>query len=120
MIGIIGIVVIIDEIPARHQPVGELRMGTVDAGIEHSHNHARAAPGSRVVLLGAGFIGCNLTRFLLAKGHQVVVLDNFSTGKRENLAGLEQLVIFGLAVLGRLGLLLFGQFLLTLFHLVIL
>ena len=35
---------------------------------------------------GAGFIGCNLARFLLAKGHRVVVLDNFSTGKRENLS----------------------------------
>ena len=34
---------------------------------------------------GAGFIGCNLVRFLLAKGHQVVVLDNFATGKRQNL-----------------------------------
>jgi len=35
---------------------------------------------------GAGFIGCNLARFILQKGHEVVVLDNFSTGKRENLA----------------------------------
>ncbi|MFW6133501.1 MAG: SDR family oxidoreductase [Planctomycetota bacterium] len=35
---------------------------------------------------GAGFIGCNLTRFLLREGHDVVVLDNFATGKRENLA----------------------------------
>lgn len=34
---------------------------------------------------GAGFIGSHLTRFLLDKGHHVVVLDNFSTGKRENL-----------------------------------
>jgi nucleoside-diphosphate-sugar epimerase len=33
---------------------------------------------------GAGFIGCNLVRFLLERGHQVVVLDNFATGKREN------------------------------------
>ena len=37
---------------------------------------------------GAGFIGSNLTRFLLDKGHKVAVLDNFATGKRENLAGL--------------------------------
>ena len=34
---------------------------------------------------GAGFIGHNLVRFLLDEGHHVRVLDNFSTGKRENL-----------------------------------
>ena len=34
---------------------------------------------------GAGFIGSNLARFVLSQGHQVVVLDNFATGKRENL-----------------------------------
>jgi UDP-glucose 4-epimerase len=34
---------------------------------------------------GAGFIGCNLVRYVLEKGHDVVVLDNFATGKRENL-----------------------------------
>ncbi len=38
---------------------------------------------------GAGFIGSNLTDALLADGHNVSVLDNFSTGKRENLAHLE-------------------------------
>ncbi len=37
---------------------------------------------------GAGFIGCNLTRFILDKGHDVVVLDNFATGKRENLTAI--------------------------------
>jgi nucleoside-diphosphate-sugar epimerase len=37
---------------------------------------------------GAGFIGCNLVRYVLRKGHQVVVLDNFATGKRQNLADL--------------------------------
>jgi nucleoside-diphosphate-sugar epimerase len=35
---------------------------------------------------GAGFIGCNLVRYILDKGCDVVVLDNFATGKRENLA----------------------------------
>jgi UDP-N-acetylglucosamine 4-epimerase len=34
---------------------------------------------------GAGFIGSNLTEALLQKGHFVRVLDDFSTGKRENL-----------------------------------
>jgi nucleoside-diphosphate-sugar epimerase len=37
---------------------------------------------------GAGFIGSNLASSLLALGHRVRVLDNFLTGKRENLAGL--------------------------------
>ncbi|MBR0384316.1 MAG: GDP-mannose 4,6-dehydratase [Eubacteriaceae bacterium] len=35
---------------------------------------------------GAGFIGSNLTRYVLDKGCEAVVLDNFSTGKRENLS----------------------------------
>ncbi len=34
---------------------------------------------------GAGFIGSHLVEALLAAGHEVVVLDNLSTGKRENL-----------------------------------
>jgi nucleoside-diphosphate-sugar epimerase len=34
---------------------------------------------------GAGFIGSNLTEALLKKGHRVRILDNFSTGKRQNL-----------------------------------
>ncbi len=36
---------------------------------------------------GAGFIGSNITAALLQKKHKVRILDNFSTGKKENLAG---------------------------------
>jgi nucleoside-diphosphate-sugar epimerase len=39
---------------------------------------------------GAGFIGSNLVRALLARDDDVRVLDNFSTGNRGNLAGLAQ------------------------------
>ena len=37
---------------------------------------------------GAGFIGSNLTEALLERGHSVKVLDNFATGKIENLLPL--------------------------------
>ena len=38
-----------------------------------------------IVTGGAGFIGSNLVDLLIKKGHRVIVLDNFSTGRRENL-----------------------------------
>jgi UDP-glucose 4-epimerase len=37
---------------------------------------------------GAGFIGSHLTERLLAEGHSVTILDDFSTGRRENLHGV--------------------------------
>lgn len=37
---------------------------------------------------GAGFIGSNLARLLLDHGHAVTILDNFSSGYRDNLAAL--------------------------------
>ena len=42
-----------------------------------------------VVTGGAGFIGSHIVEALSRRGEQVVVLDNFSTGKRENLTGFE-------------------------------
>jgi UDP-glucose 4-epimerase len=44
---------------------------------------------------GAGFIGSNLVRGLLDRGDDVRVLDNFSTGNRANLEGLEIEVVEG-------------------------
>jgi UDP-glucose 4-epimerase len=41
---------------------------------------------------GAGFIGSHLARALEGRGDRVRVLDNFATGRRGNLAGLEQQV----------------------------
>ena len=39
---------------------------------------------------GAGFIGSHLTERLLDAGHEVVVLDDFSTGRKRNLAGVAE------------------------------
>jgi len=44
---------------------------------------------------GAGFIGSNLARALLDRGDEVRVLDNFSTGSRGNLDGLDVDIVEG-------------------------
>ncbi|MGM9991806.1 MAG: NAD-dependent epimerase/dehydratase family protein [Candidatus Bruticola sp.] len=42
---------------------------------------------------GAGFIGANLCRALLERGDEITVIDNFCTGRAENLEGLNLEVI---------------------------
>jgi len=44
---------------------------------------------------GAGFIGSNVVSALLERGDDVRVLDNFSTGRRDNLEGLDVEVVEG-------------------------
>ena len=44
---------------------------------------------------GAGFIGSNLAEALVERGDKVRVLDNFSTGNRANLEGLDVEVVEG-------------------------
>ena len=42
---------------------------------------------------GSGFIGSHLADRLLADGHEVLVIDNYSTGRRDNLAEHDALTI---------------------------
>lgn len=53
---------------------------------EALEDELRAAPRTWLVTGAAGFIGSNLVERLLALGQAVVGLDNFATGRRENLA----------------------------------
>ena len=46
------------------------------------------APCTCLITGGAGFIGSHLAEALLAQGHRVLVIDNLSTGRWENIAHL--------------------------------
>ncbi len=43
---------------------------------------------------GAGFIGSHLCKRLVKEGHQVVCIDNLSNGRKENLEGMDNNLLF--------------------------
>jgi len=60
---------------------------------------------------GAGFIGSHLAEKLLASGHKVLVIDNYETGRRDNLSPQRDLrVVEGTIVDGPLVAKLFNEF----------
>src|SRR5262245_49462870 len=62
-------------------------------------------PETYVVTGGAGFIGSHIAERLLNDGHHVRVVDNFSTGKPQNLAHLQDRIeLFEISVTDREGL----------------
>jgi UDP-glucuronate decarboxylase len=56
----------------------------------HRQSGTSRRQGKKRILVtgGAGFIGCHLCERLLAQGHEVICLDDFSTGSFENIAHL--------------------------------
>lgn len=54
----------------------------------HARTTAAVKPHTCLVTGGAGFIGSHLTERLLADGHRVIVVDDLSTGRGDNLAAV--------------------------------
>lgn len=72
--------------------IDEAKADTVGSDSVHADSSpSNSAPEPRRVVVtgGAGFIGSHLATALVERGDEVVVLDDFSTGHRRNLAHLE-------------------------------
>src|SRR3989475_198245 len=53
-----------------------------------NRNHLGSAPRASVVTGAAGFLGSHLADLLLARGHKVIGIDNFVTGRINNISHL--------------------------------
>lgn len=67
---------------------GRERMPSPREGDTSSIVRSERRRGGYLVTGGAGFIGSHLTEALVGRGDRVVVLDDLSTGRRRNLAGV--------------------------------
>lgn len=71
----------------RHPLYGTFNM--TQAGIVNKRNGIPGASRARVLVTGgAGFLGSHLCERLLADGHDVLCVDNFYTGSKDNIAHL--------------------------------
>ena len=72
--------------------LGKIRARSVQASARDANcpSGIHRAPKRVLVTGGAGFLGSHLCETLLAAGHQVICLDNFSTGMRRNIVHLKR------------------------------
>lgn len=56
-----------------------------------------------IITGGAGFIGSHLAEFLVKKNHSVVIIDNLSTGRLENINSFKKKVKFVKADISKIG-----------------
>ena len=47
-----------------------------------------------VVTGGAGFIGSNIVKLLVKRGHEVIIIDNLHTGNLSRLENIDEKIIF--------------------------
>jgi len=56
-----------------------------------------------IITGGAGFIGSHLAEFLIKKGHKIVIIDNLSTGRLNNIKSFKNRLKFVKADISKLG-----------------